>query len=149
MQEVSKAVSDYIKRETEKNPDFMPSLLLDEEAYNKRWEELVDEAEHQLTKVSTQLIKIRKIPALDMFMRHNLDSVDSMGKTLILKESEFKRLIADCGFPDTQIIDILYDSNTTFCKVVCLTREAIALALSEKTISVKRYDELMKTLDDE
>ncbi len=143
-QEVINAVDAYIGRERLKNKDFMT----DEDSFPAEFEQLEEQAKEQLTKVSTQMRKISKIPILDAFIRQNIGVVDQMGKVIILKKSEFSKLCKDCKFTEVEYLDILLDSNILFCKIMPIDRQTLALALSEKKITVEKFDELMEQVEE-
>jgi len=135
---VRESVSKYVEQQLQKDSNFQYDF-----------DELMLEAEQQLTKVSTQLRKINKIPPLDLFVRQNINSVTEMGKPLLLKTSEFKALCKSCGFPeDIKSIEVFLDSNIVFCNILSVDKAELALALSQKKISVAKYDELMQLVDE-
>jgi hypothetical protein len=135
---VETSVDNYIKNQVKQDPNFI---------FDK--EDLLKEAKEQLTKVSTQLRKINKIQPLDAFIRSNINNIDEMGKSLLLKSSDFNDLCKKCGFPeDIKFIEIFLDANTVFCRVLNVNKAELSLALAEKKISVKKYDELMQLVDE-
>jgi hypothetical protein len=136
-EEVVKAVDRYVEAQLKQDPNF---------TFNK--EELLEEAKEQLTKRSIQMRKINKILPLDAFIRQNIHNITEMGKPLILKKSEFRKLCLDCNFPPVDYIDVLFDSNTTFCKIISVDREQLALALAEKKITPEKFDELMLQVEE-
>lgn len=113
-------------------------------------EELKQDYIRRTTVHKTQMLKIRKNPALDSFVRANVERITTMGQGLILKESDFIDLCERAKLnPNLEVIDILYDSETVYVKIIKLTRENVAMALAQKTITPERYDELMDVLDKE
>jgi hypothetical protein len=99
-------------------------------------------------KFSTQLISIRKFPTLDNFIRQNIDKVDRLGKALLVKEDDFKKLLSAINYnPEIKVIHIMFDSNTVFCKIVSLSKEKLSLALAKNEITQEKYDELIKVFD--
>lgn len=103
-----------------------------------------------LTKYSSQIVKLRKFPVLDAFVRVNIDKVDKMGQGIILKEHEFEQLCEDAGLSKSlEDINIMYDSNIVFCKIIRLTHKGVTMALAQKAITPERFDELMAILNED
>jgi len=144
---VEETVETYI----EKSEDFRAKYnSANDEEKEKLKEELRQDVKRQLTKMSTQMRKIKNFPKLDFFIRQNIDLVTELGKPLILEESKFRDLCKDCSInPDIETLDIYLDNNTVFCKIIMINKAKVSLALSQKTISVEKYDELMAILDKE
>lgn len=111
-------------------------------------EELRQDFIRRTTVHKTQMLRIRKNPALDSFVRANVEKITTMGQGLILKEADFIDLCERAKLnPNLEVIDILYDSETVYVKIIKLTRENVAMALAQKSITPERFDELMNILD--
>lgn len=142
--EVHKIVYDYCDRK-EVREKFNEMTNEEQVTYIS---ELREETFIRRTVHKTQMLRIRKIPALDSFVRANIDKITTMGQGLILNEADFVDLCERAKLnPNLEVIDILYDSETTYVKIIKLTRENVAMALAQKTITPERFDELMEIID--
>lgn len=110
----------------------------------------LEHVRNRLTRYSSQIVKLRRFPVLDAFVRDNIDKIDKMGQGIILKENEFEKLCKDAGLSDSlEDIDIMFDSNIVFCKIIRLTHQGVTMALAQKSITVERYDELIAILNED
>lgn len=141
---VQQAVFEYCNKE-----DVQQKLSnMSDEEQDVFIEELKQDYIRRTTVHKTQMLRIRKNPALDQVVRANVEKITTMGQGLILKETDFVDLCERAKLnPNLEIIDILYDTETVYCKIIKLTRENVAMALAQKSITPERFDELMAVLD--
>lgn len=110
----------------------------------------IEHVRYRLTKYSSQIVKLRRFPVLDAFVRDNVNKVDKMGQGIILKEKEFEQLCKDAGLATSlEDINIMFDSNIVFCKIIRLTHQGVTMALAQKAITPERFDELMAILNED
>ena len=122
---------------------------IEEELKSNAFKTLLKQAEHTITKVSFQMVKLRNFVQLDNFIRQNLPKVVKLGQAIILTENQFDALTATFTKSKLQNIEIMQDSETVYCRVIRLTRDAVALALSQDAINIEKFDELMAMIDKE
>jgi hypothetical protein len=147
-EKMSNSLSDDLKEDIHLFINLKPDEGIVHFQNKEQFENYYNNVKYRLTKFSSQMRKLKNFPVLDHFVRQNIDNIDEFGRAIILKEKEFKQLCADSKLGnDLPDINIMFDTNVVFCKIIKINKESLAMALAQKTITVEKYDELMNFLD--
>jgi len=145
--QVDNAVKEYLDKLKEEDKLKIQELPLLE--YDEYIDTLREDFIKNLTQTSFQIRKLSKIaPAIEVFIKSNLGLIKELGASLLVKETHFIELCETANInPNIEFLEIMLDTDIVYCRLLPISKDKAALALSQNKITVERYDELIEMLD--
>jgi hypothetical protein len=146
-EQIDNAVKEYLNKLKEEDKLKIEELSLAE--HDEYMDTLRGDFIKKLSQTSFQMRKLSKVaPAIEVFVKSNLGLIKELGASLLVKETDFIKLCETANInPNIEFLEIMLDTDIVYCRLLPISKDKAALALSQNKITVERYDELIEMLD--